>query len=179
MKWFDDRAHETGGSALRRAEARYRKHLSGIRASLPAEAQRLATDPSLELRGGRFRKLTVDTSARRVELIVSSGDLRLGYRDVQLAFAAARIIPDDLRTTADAVTAQFGSTHWHPSGAVTEIRDSEIDRQSERRWILRLRLHPFHEFAIVFGQLSLVAVDVAERPTGPGVFHLVTTERRD
>jgi hypothetical protein len=79
----------------------------------------------------------------------------VGYRRLDLRFAAANIVPDNSELLADAIGAEFRANHWHRHRAVTEIRAVEVDLLAGDRFTLRLRLWPFYEFAVEFGALSI------------------------
>lgn len=173
MRWFNDAAGESGDHD--RALDEYLVHLAWIAPKLPATVAALASDPRFALHDGRFHEVVVDPDNHHVTIAIDCGDLNVGYRRVTLVFDGAAIVPDDLHLLGEAVGAQFRANHWHADPAVTEVLDQEIDLLPDGRFVLRLRLWPFHEFAIEFSSLTLAEVPLAERaPMQPGLFVLKT-----
>lgn len=138
---------------------------------LPRDLARLATDPLLDLHDGRFQEVTVDTAAQAVMMVINSGSLQVGYRRLTLTFDQATVVPDNLQLLAEAVGAEFRANHWHQRRAVTEILTHKVEILPEGRFVLRLRLWPFYQFAIEFSGFSLVEARMAGRgPARAGRF---------
>jgi len=60
--------------------------------------------------------------------------------------------------------------HWGTTRTV--IRAHEVDRGPDATFMLRLRLWPFHEFALAFRSMSLAVEHVAVDDDQPGAFLL-------
>jgi hypothetical protein len=170
MRWLTDDA-DANDDDWDEVVAAYEAHLSEIVPQLPAALAALATDPRLDLHDGRFREVTVDREAQEIVMVIDCGNLQVGYRRLTLRFDRAAVVPDNLQLLAAAIGAEFRSNHWHQGTSVTEIRVIEVDVLPGRRFVLRLRLWPFHEFAIEFGALSIAeeALD-ARGPARAGTF---------
>lgn len=169
MRWFTDEAYEAG--EWDRLLTDYGAHLDSISPQLPSDLRALATEPSLNLHDARFHEVMVDPELRLIELVVDCGDLQVGYRRATLRFEDATLVPDNVQLLAYAVGAEFRSNHWHRGRAVTEIRAQEVDLAPGGRFVLRLRLWPFYEFAVDFAAVSVVEVPLAERSAPrPGRF---------
>jgi hypothetical protein len=138
---------------------------------LPRELAALATDPHFALHDGRFYEVAVDTASKVVMMAIHCGDLQVGYRRLLLSFNEATVVPDDLQRLADAVGAEFRANHWHQRRTVTEILRQEVDLLPDGRYVLRLELWPFYEFAIEFSGFSLAEVPMSARgPARAGRF---------
>ncbi len=68
----------------------------------------------------------------------------------------------DLQSIAYAIGATYVTDQW--GSTRTKIRAQEVDVAEDGRYLLRLRLWPFHEFEIVFRALSMVI-----EPSPPGL----------
>ena len=86
---------------------------------------------------------------------IDAGDLQVGYRRLTLRFADAAIVGENLQLLAEAVGASFRANHWHGRREVTEIRSIKMSDVPNGRHTLRLRLWPFHAFAIEFAEMSI------------------------
>lgn len=155
MRWLTDEAYEGSNAAWNAALKAYGARLDEIRDRIPAALLALGTDPRMDLKDGRFREVTVDRQARTVELLIAGGNLQVGYRRLSLRFERAAVVPDNLLLLAKAVGAEFRANEWHQARTATEIRVIEVDLVSPRRFALRLRLWPFHAFAIEFGAILI------------------------
>lgn len=165
MRWFTDAVYEGEDDDWDRSVGGYATRLAEIVPRLPADLAALATDPRLDLHDGRFQEVTVDLEAQEVTMVIDGGDLLVGYHRLTLHFRGTTIVPHNLQRLAAAVGAEFRANHWHQRRTVTEIQAQEIDLLPDGRFVLRLRLWPFHEFAIEFAMFSL-----AEAPlTGRGL----------
>ena len=173
MRWFTDEALANDDIDWNEVVADYSAHLVEVAARLPVELRSLATDPRFDLKDGRFREVTVDRTAHEVVLVIDCGSLQVGYRQLTLRFAGAAIEPDNLQLLAKAVGAEFHDGHQTPEPSVTEIRYVEIDLLPNARFVLRLRLWPFHEFAVAFAALSIAEVTLDGR--GPSRAGTVVT----
>lgn len=163
MRWFTDDAYEAEEGDWDRVLAGYQAHVDSISPQLPPDLLCLATQPRLNLHDARFREVRVDREAAAVDLVADCGDLQVGYRRITLRFESATIVPDNLYLLAEAVGAEFRSNHWHRGRTVTEIRAQEVDLGDDGKFVLRLRLWPFYEFAVEFAAISLDEVPLAER----------------
>jgi hypothetical protein len=122
--------------------------------TLPPNLAALMTDPRLSLHDGRFHEFTVDTRSSAITIAIDCGDLQVGYRRLTLSFEGASIVPNDLRLLADAVGAQYRPNHWHQGRTVTEVLEHKVADLPGGRFVLRLRLWPFYQFAIEFSGFS-------------------------
>jgi hypothetical protein len=140
---------------------------------LPHDLASLATDPRFALKDGRFHEVAVNTTTSAVTMMIDCGDLQVGYRQLSLAFDGATVVPDDLERLAAAVGAEFRANHWHQRRTVTEIRKQEVDVLPDGRYVLRLWLWPFYEFAIEFSGFSIVSIPMSTQgPVRAGRFTL-------
>ena len=163
MRWFTDAAYEGDDDDWDPRVADYSAHLAAIAPRLPPDLAALATDPRFDLHGGRFQKVTVDLEAQEVAMVIECGNLEVGHRLLTLRFGGATIVPDNLRSFADAIGAEFRASQWHQRRTVTEILAQEVDLLPDERFVLRLRLCPFYEFAIEFTALSLADTPLSVR----------------
>jgi len=161
MRWFTDAAYTYENEAdWNTMLDSYYAHLQKIEAGLPRSLAALALEPRLNLHDAAIRSIDVDDAAHTVTMRVVAGDLQVGYRDLILVFRGATLAPDNLQLLAFALGARYQTDHW---GEVTTIiRAQEVDVDPEGGFILRLRLWPFHEFAINF-----TAFELEESPTTP------------
>ena len=81
-----------------------------------------------------------------------------------MASTGASIVPDNLQQLSYAVLAEFRPSRWSRYRSVTEVRAQEVDLVADGRYALRLRLWPFHEFAVEFDGFSLNDEAIAKRP---------------
>jgi len=170
MRFFTDEAERDDGEWGRRVSA-YSEHLATIKSGLPEDLKALATEPAFDLHDGRFVLVELDRTTKRLTVLVDVGSMQVGYRRLSMTFDAAEIAPDNLHLLAEAVGASFSPNHWHTGIAVTEIRWQEVDIKSDGRFVLRLRLWPFHEFEIRFGAVSQSVEELPSRPAArPGRF---------
>jgi len=162
MRWFTDSARADDGDQWESAVAAYADHVRGIAAKLPRDLAMLSSDPRLDLKDGRFREVIVDRAAETVVMTIDCGDLQHGYRRLTLHFLGATVVPDNLALLADAIGAEFRSNHWH-SRTSSEVRAQEVDLVADGRYALRLRLWPFHEFAVECSDFRLEETQLEER----------------
>jgi hypothetical protein len=147
---------------------------AGVVTSLPPDLAALATDPRLSLQDGRFREFTVDAHDRAITIAIDCGNLQVGYRRLTLSFEGASIVPDDLQRMAAAVGAEFRANHWDQGRTVTEVLEHTVGALPNGRFVLRLRLWPFYEFAVEFSGFSLIDIPLAARgPARAGRFTLL------
>jgi hypothetical protein len=149
MRWYTDAAYEDDATwdALL---AEYGAHLAGLADSLPPDLRALATNPGLNLHDAEFIEVALDPPSKRVEMVVRLGDADRSW--LALRFRDAEIVPDNYQALAYAIGAVYAENDW--GGVITTIRAQEVDR-SDGRSVLRLRLWPFHEFAIHFGSSDI------------------------
>ena len=165
MRWFTDAAHEDhDDAAWDRMLKEYEAHLGRIASDLPPDLARLALEPELNLHDARFERVEIDLRNSTVIIVVNAGDLQVGYRRITMTFTGASIVPDNLRKLAYAIRAEFRPSHWSRYRSVTEIHDQEVDVVGSGRYTLRLRLWPFHEFAVEFDGFSRSHEPLADRP---------------
>ena len=171
MRWFTDAASDVDDANWDRRVSAYSEHLANIAPRLPRVIRALATDPALDLHDGRFELVDVDLEAGRVTMLIGAGILDVGYRQLSLRFDEATVVPENLHLLAEAIGASFRPNHWRRGRGVTEIRYHEVDLLPDGRFVLRLRLWPFHEFAVEFGAFSYSEVPLPARPAArPGRF---------
>jgi hypothetical protein len=141
-----------------------------------AAIRAITTDLRYSLRDGRFVEVDIDPTAGRALLVINVGDLQVGHRQLRLQFEGAAIVPDDYQRLSSAIRAEFRSDHWHRGRVVTEVLDQKVTTLPEGRHRMRIRLRPFHTFAIEFDQLVLTETPLAERgPARPGQFRVVSS----
>jgi hypothetical protein len=172
MRWFDDAAYDSDDdSAWDRMITDYYAHVTAIAPRLPADLARLALEPELNLHDARFERVEIDPDTSMVTIVVSAGHLQVGYRRLSMVFRGAQVVPDNLQRLGYAVRAEFKPSHWSRYRTVTEILAQEVDLVGDGRFTLRLRLWPFHEFAVEFDEFSLTEEGVPERhPNRAGTF---------
>lgn len=120
----------------------------------------------------------VDRVAGVVILTIHCGDHKVGYRRLTIRFSGATIVPGNVQLLAYAVGAEFTANHWHDAMTVTDIRACEIDVDVPDRFVLRMRLWPFHEFAVEFADLSITETPSTARPAAhAGLFGSAGDER--
>lgn len=165
MRWFIDAAYEDyDDAAWDRMLADYYAHVRQIASALPPDLVRLAMEPEFNLHDARFERVEIDLSNSTVTIVVNAGDLQVGYRRITMTFSGAHVVPDNLQRLSYAVLAEFRPSRWSRYRSVTEIRAQEVDLVAAGRYTLRLRLWPFHEFAVEFDGFRLHTEDVARRP---------------
>jgi hypothetical protein len=177
MRWFTEEARDGSQDLWDRAQADYAAHLATIAPRLPVQLAKLAMDPAFDLHDGRFQEVSADLDAGRIAMTIACGDLQSGYRSLTIRFDGARIFPDETKRLAEAVGAEFRANHWHQQRAVTEVLDQEVDLLPDGRFVLRLRLWPFYEFAVEFSKISVALTPLKDRPRArAGRFHLAARE---
>ncbi len=165
MRWFTDVAYsDHDDAAWDRMLKDYYAQVPRIAADLPPDLARLALEPELNLHDARFERVEIDLAASTATIVVNAGDLQVGYRRITMEFTGARIVPDDLQRLSYAILAEFRPSHWSRYRSVTEIRAQEVDMVADGRFTLRLRLWPFHEFAIEFDDFRLDDTAISSRP---------------
>jgi hypothetical protein len=162
MRFFTDEALEADDDQWKATQQSYNAHIDSLRPLVPREAIRLASDPAVNLADGLIRTLHIDTDNGNIELVVVRGVTRLA-----LSFREAEIQPPNIYQLACAVGAEYRAGHF--GRVLTTIREQEVDVSGDGRTLLRLRLDPFHTFAIAFGALDPIEVSAhAEDVTDPG-----------
>jgi hypothetical protein len=165
MRWFTDAAYDDhDDAAWDRMLADYYAHVRRIAPALPPDLARLASEPELNLHDARFERVEIDVGNSSATIVVNAGDLQVGYRQITMDFADARIIPANVQRLGYAVLAELRPSRWSRYRSVTEIRAQEVDLVAGGRYTLRLRLWPFHEFAVEFAGFSLHDEALEERP---------------
>lgn len=135
----------------------------GSAATVPPDLAALTADPRLSLHHGRFHEVTVDTRDGLITIAIDCGDLQVGYRRLLLAFEGASIVPDDLQRLAEAVGAEFRANHWHQGRTVSEVAGHKVGVLPDGRFVLRLQLWPFYEFAVEFSGFSTTETPMMDR----------------
>jgi hypothetical protein len=144
-----------------------------------AALRAITTDLRYSLHDGRFVEVNIDPAAHRVLLVINVGDLQVGYRRLHLQFQGGSIVPDDFQRLSSAIRAEFRPDRWHRGRAVTEVLSQKVTTLPDGRHRMRIRLRPFHTFAIEFDQLILSETALAERgPARPGRFRVVSNEAK-
>ncbi len=166
MRWFRGDA----GLEEKVAEA-YELHLQRVWKQLPPTIRRIAGEPGHTLHDGRIRWLQVDLPGSRVLMHVVIDDEQEGQRVLRLKFFNAVIEPQHLLRLEYAVIALFVSPYGTTS---TQIRYQEVDLDEAGRYVLRLSLWPFHEFAIHFGRVTLIETPSEQGEVRPGQFDLIS-----
>jgi hypothetical protein len=93
-------------------------------------------------------------------------------RGLDLRFEDAVIVPDNYRALAFVIETVFRAEGWGPMRTI--ILAQEVDVLETGRFVLRLRLEPFHAFAIEFATMSLVeGRPMPARRDGTGRFVLI------
>ncbi len=165
MRWFNDAAYvDDDDAAWDRMLEDYYAHVRRVAPALPPDLVRLALEPELNLHDARFERVEIDLGTSIATIVVNAGDLQLGYRRITMAFTGASIVPDNLQQLGYAVLAEFRPSRWSRYRSVTEVRAQEVDLVADGRYTLRLRLWPFHEFAVEFDGFSLNVEAIAKRP---------------
>lgn len=165
MRWFTDQAYEADDDVAWDAMlADYTAHLAEIADALPPDLSALATEPRLNLHDARFISVLVDREARTIEMHLALDD----DRAVRLHFGGAEFVEENVQAIAFAVCGSFGVTHWGSNRTV--IRAQEIELAGDGRFLLRLRLWPFHEFGLTFSSLSLAEEPAPADDGQPGTF---------
>ncbi len=167
MRWFTDAAFESDEAGWQDTLLRYERHIAQLVDRLPADLRTLATDPHMNLHDAVISRLVFDRRRRRVELTA-----HLDKTQTVVEFEEAELYPADLRATSFAVGAKYQSSRW--GNTTTRIRAQEIDIAEPAKYVVRLKLWPFHEFAIEFSQISLRRSQGRDMATdAPGEFVLV------
>lgn len=151
MRWLDP---DLTADAWDRRVAAYAAHLVALGDRLPDSVRALAQDPRFDLHDAHIVDMTADLARQIVTMVVEAGDVQVGYRRLSLVFEEAAIVPGNLQLLAYAVGAEFRSNHWNSGRSATVIRYQEVDVVDGHRYVLRLRLWPFHEFGVEFATIS-------------------------
>jgi ribA/ribD-fused uncharacterized protein len=153
----------SGDSDYRGVSERYRRHLEEMESVLPPEVVELARLPSMD--DGLIVSVEQDRQCGELTLVMRCGDLQVGYYDLTLRYADARISPRDA---------------WHLAVAAREGDDlayHEVDRAADGV-VHRLLFHPGMEIDIECSALTWERLDRLDRelpvlpdrfPRGPRV----------
>ena len=152
MRWFTDAAYDPSANWESILNA-YARHLDRIKSSLPPALARFASEASLNLHDAEIHHIDVLRAEATVTIVANVGDLEVGYRQLRLVFTDAALAPDNLQLLAYAINTRYHSDHW--GDATTTVMAQEIDLSHDGRFIVRLRLWPFHTFAVEFGGFAL------------------------
>jgi len=116
--------------------------------------------------------IDINVPAETVRIVVDATTPEGEWHRLSLFFEEAAVVPDNFQRLAFAVGAQFRATDaFGPTATI--IHYQEIDLADDGRYVLRLRLWPFHEFEVWFGRLATTDVP-SERPRRPrGNLHVI------
>jgi hypothetical protein len=171
MRWFTDAMYDAdqGDDAdWHEMLDAYEAHVASIAPRLPPDLARLATEPRLHLHDAEIRELAVDPAAPSVRMAIRTGD----DRGLDLRFEDAVIVPYNYRSLAFVIETVFRAEGWGPLRTI--VLAQEVDVLETGRFVLRLRLEPFHAFAIEFATMSLVeGRPMPARRDGTGRFVLI------
>jgi hypothetical protein len=168
MRWFTDEMYDWSGAdndedlAWNAMLAAYWTYVTAIADQLPKDLAALATEGRLNLHDAWFEEVRWDREASTIDMRVVVGALRL-----RLHFGDAAFTSEDVQKTEFAVEAAFGESPWVTR---TVIRAQEVELAGTGRYLLRLRLWPFHEFGIEFGSFSLSEESAPADGQRPGRF---------
>ena len=169
-RWFD--AHRWHGADTTEEETAgivkaYWKHVQNDGLRWPDALRRFA-EPGYYLHDARIRLAELHADALTIDLTVEVHNEERGTRRLILHFRDAVIAPPNIQALGLAITAEF---HRDRGSSFTDIVDEEIDETPDGRYILRLRLWPFHEFTIEFGAFEFDE-ELLSGPvfSGPGRF---------
>jgi hypothetical protein len=153
MRWLDpDLVDDDWDERL----ADYDAYLAKIGHRLTPEVLAIASDPRFALHDSTFAEVIVDFRDDSITMLIDAGDLQVGYRRLNLRFEGAEVVGGNVQAFGYAVIAEFpNGTQRKSTLSVTVIRYVEVDLLDEGRFVLRLRLWPFHEVAIAFNRLSI------------------------
>ena len=171
MRWLDpDLDDEDWEDRL----AAYSSHLDVIGPQLPAEVLALAREERFDLHDGRFVELDINVPAETVRIVVDASTPEGEWHRLSLLFEGASVVPDNLQRLGFAVRAEFRPTRWSRYRTTTIIHYQEVDIADDGRYVLRLRLWPFHEFAVLFRKLSSTDASIERPPNArAGNFHVI------
>jgi hypothetical protein len=162
-RWFDAQVWhgaDTTDEECNRISTAYWEHVRKDSLAWPVALRRFAVEPHYYLHDARIQLAALDPDERTIDLTVEVSRQDLGARRLVLHFRDAVVVPPNIRALEMAITAEF---HREGGSTFTDIIDEEIDTAAANRFVLRLRLWPFHEFTIEFG-----AFEFDEEPlTGP------------
>lgn len=164
MRRFNDAAYDADDEGWSVMLAAYASHLDSIASRLPPDLAALATAPHLNLHDATLREVSVEPEAGEVMIDATLFD----DRRLALRFHGAAVIPDEVQTLAYAVGAEYHTEHW--GTAVTVVRAHEVDILDDGRFVLRLRLQPFYEFAVGFRAMELDEAPASATSGRPGQF---------
>ena len=172
-RWFD--AHiwhgaDTTDEECNRISRAYWEHVQKDSIGWPDALRRFALEPRYYLHDARIRLAEIDPDGRTIDLTVEVSRNDLGGRRLELHFRNAVVVPPNIQALEMAITAEF---HRDGGSSFTDIIDEEVDHDHDpdRPYVLRLRLWPFHEFAIEFGVFEFDEEPLTEPVfRGPGRF---------
>jgi hypothetical protein len=165
MLFFTDEALDGDDDAWSATQRAYAGHIESLRATLPSEVLRLALDPDVSLADGYIRVFEANAASRFVRLVVVRGITQMTLR-----FKGGEVVPPNLYLLACAIGAEYHAGR-HFGRVLSTIREQELDLHTDRRLLLRLRLHPFHTFGIAFQDLEPIELEQHnERVSTPGIY---------
>ena len=154
MRWFKDQVLDGVRGSSDQAWRAYRSHLEEIVERLPAEVRRAVTDPDLDLHDNRILELLVDGGSREVSL-VTARDRGTLVRILEFRFTGASIVPEDRHRLTLAISAEFPPNQWTSRRTTSVVHAAEYDLDTDGGGVLRIRLFPFHLFAVRFRDLRI------------------------
>ena len=129
-----------------------------------AEVLALARDGQFDLHDAHPVDIDIDVPWRPVRIVADASTPAGEWHRLALLFEGAAVVPDNFQRLAFAVGAAFRKTG--PFGPTTTvIHYQELDIAADGRYVLRLRLWPFHEFEVWFRRMTSTDAPV-DRPGG-------------
>jgi len=174
MRWLDPDLDD-GEWANRLAE--YSAHLDAMSPALPAEVLDLARNGRFDFHDAQFVEAEVDVPAEKVRLVADAVTPQGEWHRLTLHFEGATVVPENYQKLAFALGALYRTTGRFGSTG-TVIHYQEVDRAPDGRFILRLRLWPFHEFEVWFRRVASTDVP-GDRPARGRKATLRVTPSRD
>jgi hypothetical protein len=148
MRWFTDAAYEAEDAEWDTMLESYGSHIRSLAPILPADLARLAQEPRFNLHDAWIREFRFGRESAEAVMVAEVWD-----RELTLTFAEAVIAPDNLRDLACAIGAEYHTGEW--GRKFTFVMAHEVDVAPGGRFVVRIRLEPFHPFAIEFAGFSI------------------------
>jgi hypothetical protein len=146
MRWLDPDLDDEDWD---RRLAEYSAHLDALTPSLPPEIVDLARNARFDLHDAQFVEVAVDVPAETVRLVADAATPEGEWHRLSLFFEGASVLPENFQKIAFALGAEYRATGgFGPTETI--IHYQEVDRAADGRFVLRLRLWPFHEFEVWF-----------------------------
>ena len=162
MRWLDPDLYDEDWD---RRLAEYSVHLDALATLVPSEIIDLARDPRFDLHEAHFVEVDVDVPAATVRLVTDAVTPDGEWHRLSLSFEGASVVPENFQKIAFALGAEYRATGgFGPAGTI--IHYQEVDRAADGRFVLRLRLWPFHEFEVLFRRVTSTDAPSARPPRG-------------